>query len=137
PIGSSSQVVTINVSGDTVVESDESFTVSLSTPSATATIATPVASGLIQNDDSMTLAITGTTATQLEGNSGSTAYTFTVTRSGDTSIAATVNYTVTGSVTNPANEADFSGSAFPSGTVSFAVGSSTQLITINVSGDTI
>src|SRR6185369_14153938 len=84
-----------------------------------------------------TLAITGTTAAQLEGNSGSTPFTFTVTRAGDTSTIATVNYTVTGSATNPANAADFSGSAFPSGTVTFAAGSSTQVITINVSGDTV
>src|SRR5262249_31301380 len=112
PIGSSSQVITINVSGDTVVESDETFSVTLSTPSAPATTITPVASGLSKNADSITLASAGTTATQLEGNSGPTAYTFTVTRSGDTSSAATVNYTVTGGATNPANAGDFAGSAF-------------------------
>ena len=35
-------------------------------------------------------------ASKAEGNSGSTAFTFTVTRSGDTTGATTVDYTVTG-----------------------------------------
>src|SRR6202000_3220137 len=93
-----------------------------------AILGTAPASGLIQNDDSMTLAIAGTTATQLEGNSGTTQYTFTVTRTGDTSTATTLNYTVAGSGANPANGADFTASAFPTGTVSFPIGSSSQII---------
>src|SRR5436309_7897869 len=99
------------------------------TPSAPATITTAAANGLIQNDDSMTLAIAGTTATQTEGNSGSTPFTFTVTRSGDTSTAATVNYTVTGSGGSAADANDFGGT-LASGTVSFAIGSSSQVITL-------
>src|SRR5260221_13207425 len=67
-----------------------------------------------------------TTATQAEGNSGSTPYTFTITRTGDTSTAATVNYTVTGNGANPATAGDFPGNALPSGTVSLAEGQATQ-----------
>lgn len=42
------------------------------------------ASGLIQNDDNASLAIAATDATKAEGHSGTTAFTFTVTRTGAT-----------------------------------------------------
>jgi hypothetical protein len=80
------------------------------------------------------LNIVATSATKAEGNSGNTAFTFTVTRTINTAVATTVNWTVTGTGGNPANTADFGGS-LPSSTVSFAVGEVTKDITINVSGD--
>jgi ELWxxDGT repeat protein len=134
-IGETSQVITVDVSGDTVVEPDEGFTVTLSNASNPATITTATAAGTILNDDSITLAIAATDAEKPEGNSGTTPFTFTVTRSGDTSVATTVDYSVTGSGANAANAADFGG-ALPSGTVTFAVGETSQVITIDVSGDT-
>ena len=73
--------------------------------------------------------------TRTEGNTGTTPFTFTVTRSGDTSGTTTVNYAVTGSGANAANAADFGGT-FPSGIVTFADGETSQTITINVPGDT-
>ncbi len=85
---------------------------------------------------SASLSIAATDAAKLEGDSGTTSFTFTVTRTGDTSGATTVDYGVTGSGTNPANAADFGGT-FPSGSVSFADGEVTKTITINVSGDTV
>jgi hypothetical protein len=48
--GESSQTITVNVSGDTSVELDEVFTVTLASPSG-ATIATATANGTISNDD--------------------------------------------------------------------------------------
>ncbi|MEM1333937.1 MAG: lamin tail domain-containing protein, partial [Actinomycetota bacterium] len=67
-----------------------------------------------------------------EGDAGTTAFTFTVTRSGDTSGATTVDYAVTSS---EADAADFGGS-LPSGTVSFAADDTEQTVTVDVSGDT-
>ena len=84
---------------------------------------------------STSLSIAATEADKEEGNSGNTAFTFTVTRSGNVSGATTVDYDVTGSSGNPANAADFGGT-LPSGTVSFAASETSQVITINVSGDT-
>ena len=133
-----SKVVTINVNGDTTVESNEGFTVTLSSP-ISATITTATATGTINNDDSApapTLAIAATDAVKSEGNSGSTAFTFTVTRSGGTTGTSSVNYAVTGSGANVANATDFAGSVLPSGTVSFAANESSKVITINVNGDT-
>src|SRR2546422_357619 len=94
---------------------------------------TPTATGTIQNDDSTNLSTAATSATKAEGNSGSTAFTFTVTRTGDTSGAGSVAFAVTGSGANPANAADFGGT-LPSGTVSFSAGDTSKLVTINVSG---
>ncbi len=83
-----------------------------------------------------TLSIAATNANQSEGNSGATAFTFTVTRGVDTTGTATVDYIVAGTGANPANAMDFVGGALPSGTVTFADGESTAVVTINVAGDT-
>ena len=52
--GETSKVITINVQGDTTVEQNENFTVTLSNPTNGATITTATATGTIQNDDSST-----------------------------------------------------------------------------------
>ncbi|MCZ8192386.1 MAG: hypothetical protein O9326_22355, partial [Microcystis sp. LE19-338.1B] len=83
-----------------------------------------------------TLAIAATNANQTEGNSGSKAFTFTVTRADNTTGTNNVNWAVTGSGSNPANATDFVGGLFPSGTVSFAPGETSKVITVNVQGDT-
>ncbi len=83
-----------------------------------------------------TLAIAATNANQAEGNSGTKAFTFTVTRSGTTTVANDVNWAVTGSGTNPANATDFVGGVLPTGTVSFAAGETSKIVTVNVQGDT-
>ncbi len=80
------------------------------------------------------IAISTANSSQAEGNSGTTNFTFTVTRTLNTTITSTANYTVTASGANPVNATDFGGT-FPSGTVSFNVGETTKTITIPVSGD--
>ena len=82
------------------------------------------------------LAIAATNANQTEGNTGTQAFTFIVTRSGDITLASSASFAVTGSGTNPANAADFGGT-LPTGIVNFAVGETTKTITANVSGDSI
>ncbi|NBD32014.1 MAG: hypothetical protein GVY17_03315 [Cyanobacteria bacterium] len=72
---------------------------------------------------------------QAEGTNGSTDFTFTVTRSGDTSGPNTVSFEVAGSGSDPANADDFAGAALPSGTVEFADGQSTATITVPVNAD--
>nr|NCR87403.1 hypothetical protein [Microcystis aeruginosa K13-05] len=136
--GESSKVITVNVQGDTTVEPDENFTVTLSNATNGATITTATAIGTIQNDDAAvpTLAIAATSASQTEGNSGSKAFTFTVTRAVNTTGTNNVSWAVTGTGTNPANATDFVGSVLPSGTVSFAAGETSKVITVNVQGDT-
>ena len=133
--GETSQTITVLVAGDSTVEPDEGFTVTLDNATG-ATIATATAAGTIQNDDA-SLSIAAAAAVQAEGHAGSTAFTFTVTRSGSTAQASTANWGVTGAGGSPALAADFAGGVLPSGTVSFAVGQTSQTITVPVAGDSV
>uniref|UniRef100_UPI0036F37329 choice-of-anchor Q domain-containing protein n=1 Tax=Rhodopirellula bahusiensis TaxID=2014065 RepID=UPI0036F37329 len=81
------------------------------------------------------LSIAADDAQRVEGDSGTTAFTFTVTRSENTTGTVTVDYSVVGDGDNPADASDFGGT-LPTGTVTFADGDSTATITVNVSGDT-
>jgi len=131
-------VITISVASDTTVESDEGFVVTLANPS-NAVLGVATATGRILNDDMLpppTVAIAATDAYKEEGNSGTTAFTFVVSRTGDTGAETSVDYLVAGSGSDPATATDFGG-AFPAGSVLFATGEQEKLITIEVSGDTI
>ncbi len=134
PLFADSAILTLNVEGDTAVESNEPFTVTLHTPDPGGDIGTATASGIIQNDDG-DLDIYATNARQAEGDSGSTPFTFEVVRSGLMTATLGVDYTVTPFGPNPADADDFGGS-FITGTLSFATNEITETITINVSGDT-
>jgi len=130
--GETAKVVTVNVAGDTAVEANEAFTVTLANPSAGATVTTATATGAILNDDAA-LAIAATSAVKAEGQSGTTPFTFTVTRTGDTTVAHSANWAVSGAAVTGA---DFVGGVLPTGTVSFAAGETSKVITVNVAGDT-
>ncbi len=101
-----------------------------------------IAAGNIINDDAApatTLSIAPTNAPAAEGNTGAspaTAFTFEVTRAGDTSGASSAQWTVAGSGANPANGQDFVGGTYPSGVVSFGAGQTRATITVQVYGDT-
>jgi protocadherin Fat 4 len=129
-----SKTITVNVNGDTTVEPDETFTVTLSSPTGGATLLTSAADGTIQNDDTG-LAITATDASKTEGDSGSKAFTFTVTRTGLVTGTTDVTWAVAGSGTNPADAADFAGGTLPGDTLSFAADETSKAITVNVNGD--
>lgn len=81
-----------------------------------------------------TLEITSAGANKAEGNAGNTAYTFTVTRVGDTNGILTVQFLVSGSGETPAAAADFGGT-FPSGTITFSPNQTEITLTIQVTGD--
>ncbi|UJS04088.1 Calx-beta domain-containing protein [Cylindrospermopsis raciborskii] len=89
----------------------------------------------VEKNVAPTLAIASTGATQTEGNSGTKAFPFTVTRSGDTTSSSSANWAVTGSGTNQADVTDFGGT-LPTGMVSFAVGETSKTIIVDVLGDT-
>jgi len=77
-----------------------------------------------------TLSIDDVTLT--EGDTGTTNATFTVTRSGDTSLISTVNFaTADDSATQPGDYGPISG------TLTFAAGETTQTVTVSVNGDTL
>ncbi|UEM24124.1 Ig-like domain-containing protein [Skermanella mucosa] len=78
------------------------------------------------------LAIAAADAAKSEGDAGTTAYTFTVTRSGNLSGALSVDWQVTGT---DSLDADDFGGALPGGTVSFADGETVKTITVSIAGD--
>jgi Ca2+-binding RTX toxin-like protein len=83
-----------------------------------------------------TVGFATTSLSLAEGNSGSSAFEFTVTRSGSTTGTSTVQWSLTGSGANPAVAADFAGGALPSGSLTFAAGEASKTIVVNVAGDT-
>jgi hypothetical protein len=74
-------------------------------------------------------------ATVIEGNAGTTAITFTVTRGQDSNVAASVDYSI--SLPGGATGASASDFAAPmlAGTLTFAAGEFSKTITLNVNGD--
>src|SRR5215211_4871313 len=84
------------------------------------------------NKPKPTYSIAAQSASDAEGDSGTTPLTFTVTRSSGNG-TATIDYAVTG-----AQADDFAGGALPSGTVTFAKGQKiSEPVTISVAGDTL
>ena len=130
--GQSSKTITVNVKGDMSIEADEGFIVTLSNPTG-GILDGATATGTILNDDT-TLSIAALSAASPEGNSGHTPFTFTVTRSPAINLSSTVKYAVTGAGANAANAADF-GTSFPSGTITFVAGQTSQTLAIDVLGD--
>ena len=127
--GVTTQQITVPVIGDIVFEANETFLVNLAN-AINATIADNQGIGTITNDDQApSLAISDVTVT--EGNAATTNAVFTVTRTGPTELAATVNFT-TANVTATA-PSDY---ATTSGTLTFAPGTTSQQITVPVVGDT-
>lgn len=128
--GQISQVITIDVVGDTRFEDDETFFVNLLNPTS-ATIAVDQAVGTILNDDDPpAISIDGGSVT--EGDAGLTPLTFTVTLSGESDLPVTVEY-ATAPNTATADEDYVS----TSGTLQFLPGETVKTITVDVVGDTI
>ncbi len=131
--GQTTATITVNVVGDVLFEGNETFSLTISAPTGGALLGNIEAIGTINNDD---LAPAGNLSIDnvslLEGDSGNTIFTFTISRAGGSTGPVTVDYIVTGGT---ANAADFGG-AFPSGAVNFADGETEQTVEISVSGDT-
>jgi len=119
-------LVTVQILGDNLDEADETFSLVLSAPQ-NASIAAGTAVGTIQDDDGPAITVTGPASV----NENSGAYVVTV------SLASVSNQQVT-VVYNTANGTATSGSDYTatSGTLTFAPGETSKLITIALTGDT-
>nr|WP_232786762.1 Calx-beta domain-containing protein [Mycolicibacterium aurum] len=131
--GVTSRTVHVDIIGDTLAESNETFTVTLSSPTG-ATIADGSAIGTITNDDGVAPVLPKVSvadATVAEGNSGTKNIVFTVTLDKAASAPVSVAYTTAGGTATAGS--DFTAK---SGVVTFAAGVTSQQISIAVLGDT-
>jgi hypothetical protein len=135
--GATTGTIGIMINGDTTYEADETFEIGIAVRNPDILFASgsfASATGTIQNDDTAepTLTLATTTPSLAEGATGTTAFTFTATRSGSTTSALTASWAVSGSAVSGT---DFVGGVLPSGTITFAAGETTKTITVNVAGD--
>ena len=129
--GNTSATARVVVNGDTTPEPNETFTVTLNTPTG-GTISDGSATGTIQNDDGPppTPSMSVGDLVITEGNSKTTTATFTVTLSSAAVGTVTAHFeTSDGTATAPADYAS------KSGTVTAANGATTGTFTVGVVGD--
>ncbi len=121
----------IPIINDLVDESDETVNLALDAPMGGASLGSPINAILtiVDNDDPPTLSISD--ASLNEGNLGQASLTFTVTLTGQSSQAVTVNYsTANGTATAPGDY-----TAILSSDLTFNPGQTTKQITVQVKGD--
>ena len=121
----------IPITNDAVYEGNETFTVSLSGPTNGTSIGNPSAQTITIFDNEQPPSITIADASLIEGNSGTSNMTFTVTLTGATTVPATVPYQTFSNYAQ--SGVDFQ---FVSGTLTFAAGETQKTITVPIIGDT-
>jgi hypothetical protein len=130
------KTITVDVCGDLVNEANETFKVTLSNPGS-ATISDGEGIGTITNDDAAP-SFSINDVTQAEGNSGTAVFQFTVTKTGATVFATSVNFATAAGATNPATAGSCGASIdyeSASGTLNFAAADTTKTFNVNVCGD--
>ncbi|MCC7505904.1 MAG: T9SS type A sorting domain-containing protein, partial [Saprospiraceae bacterium] len=128
--GPLSENITITVNGDVIVENNETIIVTLSNP-VNGGFGDNTGVGTITNDDAATVTLSGGVA-QNEGNSGTTAYTFTATLNNPVQGSFTVPYTTNDGTATTADN-DYTDN---DGTLNFAgTAGETKTITVLVNGD--
>ena len=129
PIGSSTTVLTINVSKDNLVELNEAFTVTLTSPSS-GTLGTATASETITNDDACIITFTGPSTN--EGDTGTSSFSYSINLKNPVDTAVSFNGATLGSGTATAGT-DFT--AVASAPISITSGTTTGSFSVTVIGD--
>ncbi|ORB29191.1 chitinase [Mycolicibacterium parafortuitum] len=134
--GQTSKTVNVAVNGDTVVELDEQFTLTLSSP-VNATIADGTGVGTIVNDDvdqapTAPPSVSVADLTVTEGNGAHSHFMFVVTLSKPSTETVTVHYATSNGTATAG--VDYTATT---GTITFAPGVTTQLLHVDVIGDTV
>ena len=122
------QTITVSVTGDTTQEGNETVAIELS--NATTGISTSTGTGTIVDDD-LTFSINSPSVA--EGDSSTADLVFTVTLSASASSTHTVDYAQTGGTATSGTDY----TAVSGGTLTFASGTTSQTITVSVTGDTV
>lgn len=127
--GETAKIVSISINNDTLLENNETFSISLSNPAGGATLGTSAAVATIgDNDGAPQFSVNGVTV--IEGNAGTTNAVFAVSLSAPSAITTNVHY-ATGNISASASS-DY---ASTSGTLSFPPGITSINVTVPVSGD--
>ncbi|MBS1208389.1 MAG: cadherin domain/calx-beta domain protein, partial [Proteobacteria bacterium] len=125
--GESERVLKIEI-GDSIVEADATWTVTLTSNEAGIVIANGSAGSLVIDDDDL-VSISALQTTVAEGEAGnSQTLSFVISR-GEGDVSNSVDWSVSG-----LDAADFGGT-LPSGTVNFAVGETSRRIDLQLTGD--
>ncbi len=141
--GETSKTVNISVKGDTTLELDETFTVNL-TDAVGGTISKAIGTGTIIDDDRPVIALTTPDANASEDKKDPGL--FNITRTGITTQALTVTYTISGTATNDTDYKQLTGTAtFKAGSAQASIeikpiddkiyeGTETVILTLNDGG---
>ena len=123
-----SNTFTVQTTEDMTTESNETFTVTLTSPSSNAVLGTATATGTIEDDDTPAFSIAAADATE-GGN-----ITFTVTLSPASSSTTTVRYATSVESGDTASSSDFTAA---SGTLTFNANDTSKTFTVATAGDTV
>ncbi|HJQ24568.1 MAG TPA: Calx-beta domain-containing protein [Blastocatellia bacterium] len=132
--GSTTATVTVDPTADSTVEPDETVILTVTSGSGYNVGSPSAATGTITNDDTdVTLAVSPAAVSEV----GSSSLVYTFTRTGVTSNALTVNFTVGGTATFNTDYTQAGAASFTtsSGTVSFASGSPTATVSLTPIND--
>jgi hypothetical protein len=131
--GSATATLTINPTADTTIEANETVSLTLAAGTGYTIGTTAAVTGTITNDDLPVITLAVAPATVTEDSTTNLVYTFS--RTGPTSSALSVKYTVGGTATLGT---DYTGIASTPATktVSFAAGSATATVTVDPKADT-
>jgi hypothetical protein len=126
--GSPTATVTVNPETDATAESDETVIITLTAGASYNVVSPSSATGTILNDDTLVSVAVAPSSTAEGG--ANMVYTFT--RTGPTTSALTVNFSVGGSASFPADYTQSGAATFtpPTATVNFGIGSSTATVTV-------
>ncbi len=129
--GESTKVVDIPILNDNIDEPDETVVIALESPTGGAVLGNPINAILTIVDDDTAPSLMINNVTQNEGNSGSAAFTFTVSLTGQSASSVSVFYsTADGTASAPSDYA-----SIPQGTLIFDPGQTAKQVTVLVNGD--
>lgn len=131
--GSSTAQVTVDPEADTFAEADETVTLTLAAGVGYNVVSPSSATGTILNDDTLvSVAVSPTTTSE-----GGANLVYTFTRTGPTTSAVTVNFSVGGTASFPSDYSQSGAATFtpPTATVTIPSGSSTAAVTVTPLSD--
>ncbi len=135
--GSTTATITVDPTADTTSEPDEGVILTLASGAGYRVVpGSDVATGTILDDD-VKVTVTASPSSVAENSGTPIVYTFT--RTGDLSLAATVNFSYAGTASDASDYTQSGAATFASGvgTVTFAAGSATATVTLTPTADAI